>query len=222
MKSIIGERIGKEYGKGETAVAAVRDITFEIEAGEFVAIMGESGSGKSTLLSIVGALNKPTRGRLIVDDVDIYMLGQDEQADFRRNSIGFVFQNFHLIPYLTLAENTMLPLATLKASRKKKRAMADDALTRVGLLGKADRLPNQISGGEQERVAIARAIVNGPPIILADEPTGNLDSRNGLEVMRLLSDLNKEGATVVMVTHSAEYAHYARRVLHLSDGGLVS
>jgi putative ABC transport system ATP-binding protein len=221
VKRILGENIGKEYGKGEMAVAAVRDITFEIEAGEFVAIMGESGSGKSTLLSIVGALNKPTRGRLLVDDVDIYMLDQDEQADFRRNSIGFVFQNFHLIPYLTLAENTMLPLATLKASRKKKRAMADDALARVGLLGKADRLPNQISGGEQERVAIARAIVNRPPIMLADEPTGNLDSKNGLEVMKLLSGLNSEGSTVVMVTHSAEYAHYARRTLRLSDGGLV-
>ncbi len=221
MRTIIAENLSKEYGKGETAVTAVNNISFTIAGGEFVAIMGESGSGKSTVLSIVGALNKPTRGRLLVGDTDVYALGIDEQADLRRTSMGFVFQSFHLIPYLTLAENTMLPLATLRTSRKRKRAMAENALSRVGLLTKADRLPNQISGGEQERVAIARAIVNRPAIILADEPTGNLDSKNGVEVMKLLSGLNGEGATVVMVTHSADYAHYAGRVLRLADGELV-
>jgi len=221
MAHIEGIDLIKQYGAGEAAVLAVRDISFDIQSGEFVSIMGESGSGKSTLLSIIGALNTPTSGKLLVDGADVYHLGQEERADFRRQSLGFVFQNFHLIPYLTLAENVMLPLATLKTGKKKKVTMAEEALDRVGLLKKANRLPSQISGGEQERVAIARAIVNRPPILLADEPTGNLDSKTGAEIMRLLSNLNDEGATVVMVTHSVEYARYAGRMLLLSDGQLV-
>jgi putative ABC transport system ATP-binding protein len=221
MAHIEGIDLIKQYGAGEAAVLAVRDISFDIQSGEFLSIMGESGSGKSTLLSIIGALNTPTSGKLLVDGRDVYNLGQEERADFRRQSLGFVFQNFHLIPYLTLAENVMLPLATLKTGKKKKVAMAEEALDRVGLLKKANRLPSQISGGEQERVAIARAIVNRPPILLADEPTGNLDSRTGAEIMRLLSNLNDDGATVVMVTHSVEYARYAGRMLLLSDGQLV-
>ena len=221
MSYISGEHLVKQYATGEAAVLAVKDISFEIEAGEFVAVMGESGSGKSTLLSIVGVLNTPTSGRLVVGGSDVYRLGQEEQADFRKASLGFVFQSFHLIPYLTLAENVMLPLATMKAKTKKKLAMAEDALARVGLLGKAGRLPNQISGGEQERVAIARAIVNHPPILLADEPTGNLDSKTGADIMKLLTELNGDGTTVVMVTHSVEYARHAERILLLSDGQLV-
>ncbi len=221
MSYIRAEHLVKQYGAGEAAVLAVRDISFEIEPGEFVAVMGESGSGKSTLLSIIGALNTPTSGRLLVNDTDVYKLSQEEQADFRRISLGFVFQSFHLIPYLTLAENVMLPLAILKAKKKEKVLMAEEALARVGLLGKAGRLPNQISGGEQERVAIARAIVSRPPILLADEPTGNLDSRTGAEILRLLHMLNEQGTTIVMVTHSAEYARRAERVLLLSDGQLV-
>lgn len=221
MAHIEGIDLVKQYGSGEAAVLAVRDVTFDIQSGEFVSIMGESGSGKSTLLSIIGALNTPTSGTLLVDGTDVYNLGQEERADFRRESLGFVFQNFHLIPYLTLSENVMLPLATLKRGKKRKVAMAEEALNRVGLLKKANRLPSQISGGEQERVAIARAIVNRPIILLADEPTGNLDSKTGVEIMRLLSNLNKEGATVVMVTHSVEYARYAGRMLLLSDGQLV-
>jgi putative ABC transport system ATP-binding protein len=221
MSYISGKHLVKQYGTDESVVLAVRDISFEIEAGEFVAVMGESGSGKSTLLSIVGALNTPTSGRLLVNDTDIYRLGQEEQADFRKASLGFVFQSFHLIPYLTLAENVMLPLATMKAKTKKKLAMAEEALARVGLLGKAGRLPNQISGGEQERVAIARAIVNRPPILLADEPTGNLDSKTGADIMKLLTQLNGDGTTIVMVTHSVEYARHAERILLLSDGQLV-
>ena len=221
MAHIQGIDLIKQYGTGEAAVLAVRDISFDIQSGEFVSIMGESGSGKSTLLSIIGALNTPTSGKLLVDGSDVYHLGQEERADFRRQSLGFVFQNFHLIPYLTLAENVMLPLATLKTGKKKKVAMAEEALARVGLLKKANRLPSQISGGEQERVAIARAIVNRPPILLADEPTGNLDSKTGTEIMKLLSNLNDEGATVVMVTHSVEYARHAGRMLLLSDGQLV-
>lgn len=220
MKRIEAEKIVKRYGEGEAAVTALHEASFSIDAGDFVAVMGESGSGKSTLLSILGTLNTPTSGRLTVDEVDVYGLDQDERADLRRESIGFVFQNFHLIPYLTLTENVMLPLATTKEPKSKKRERALEALERVGLSAKAGRLPNQISGGEQERVAIARAIVNRPPILLADEPTGNLDSRTGKEIMGLISDLNQEGMTVIMVTHNPDYARYAQRVLRVSDGVL--
>jgi len=221
MIYIDAEKLVKQYGTGEATVTAVGGVSLQIEEGEFVAIMGESGSGKSTLLSMLGGLNSPTSGRFLVNGVEIYSLTSDERADFRKKSIGFVFQNFHLLPYLTLAENVMLPLAILKVGKKEKLTAAIDALARVGLQSKATRLPNQISGGEQERVAIARAIVNRPPIILADEPTGNLDTRTGAGVMKLLTTLNQQGITVIMVTHSSEYAHYARRLIRLSDGQLV-
>ncbi|MBE0558017.1 MAG: ABC transporter ATP-binding protein, partial [Proteobacteria bacterium] len=212
MKRIHAQHISKRYGTGDSAVSALKEVDFTIDEGEFVAVMGESGSGKSTLLSILGTLNSPTSGKLVVDDVDVYALGKDARADFRRESIGFVFQNFNLIPYLTLAENVMLPLATLKTRNAKKRAMAIAALERVGLSQKAARLPSQISGGEQERVAIARAIVGRPPIILADEPTGNLDSKTGKEIMGIFDGLNAEGMTIIMVTHNPDYAAYANRV----------
>ncbi len=221
MSYINAKRLTKEYGNGAATVTAVSGVNLGIDAGEFVAIMGESGSGKSTLLSMLGGLNAPTSGSFLVDGVDVYALTSDGRADFRKKSIGFVFQNFHLLPYLTLAENVMLPLAIVKMGRKQKLAAAVDALARVGLSEKATRLPNQVSGGEQERVAIARAIVNHPPIILADEPTGNLDTHTGSEIMKLLTALNREGITVIMVTHSNEYAHYARRLIRLSDGRVV-
>ena len=221
MSYIHAEELVKQYGTGEAVVTAVGGVSLQIDEGEFVAIMGESGSGKSTLLSMLGGLNSPTSGRFLVNKVEVYALTSDERADFRKKSIGFVFQNFHLLPYLTLAENVMLPLAILNASKKAKLSAATDALAHVGLGSKATRLPNQISGGEQERVAIARAIVNRPPIILADEPTGNLDTRTGGEIMKLLTVLNQEGITVIMVTHSNEYAHYARRLIRLSDGQLL-
>jgi putative ABC transport system ATP-binding protein len=221
MERIQAENISKQYGQGDSAVTALKDVSFTIDAGEFVAVMGESGSGKSTLLSILGTLNSPTSGRLMVDDTDIYALGKDQRADFRRESIGFVFQNFNLISYLTLAENVMLPLAVARASRAKKRTMALESLDRVGLLQKAGRLPSQISGGEQERVAIARAIVGRPPIILADEPTGNLDSKTGKDIMGLINVLSAEGMTIIMVTHNSEYAGYAHRVLRVADGVLA-
>ncbi|WP_025322429.1 ABC transporter ATP-binding protein [Deferrisoma camini] len=221
MSYLIAENLTKRYGSGDAAVLAVRGMTFSVEQGEFVAVMGESGSGKSTLLSILGALNTPTEGRYLVDDIDVYGLDSERQADFRREFLGFVFQSFHLVPYLTLAENVMLPLATVKAARNEKRRMAIEALDRVGLGGKADRLPSQVSGGEQERVAIARAIVNDPPILLADEPTGNLDTKTSQEIMGLLTRLNQEGTTVVMVTHSPDCAAYARRILRVVDGRVV-
>ena len=221
MDYMNAENLTKQYGSGEATVTAVDGVSFGINKGEFVAIMGESGSGKSTLLSMLGGLNSPTSGRLSLDGVDIYARTSDERADFRKTFIGFVFQNFHLLPYLTLAENVMLPLAIVNMGKKEKLSAAVDALARVGLQAKAARLPNQISGGEQERVAIARAIVNRPPIILADEPTGNLDTRTGTDIMKLLSALNHGGITVIMVTHSHDYAHCATRLIRLSDGHLV-
>ncbi len=221
MSAIRIENLVKRYGTGETAVMAVRGISFEVQSGEIIAVMGQSGSGKSTLLSMLGALNSPTSGKYKVDDIDVYALGQEERADFRRKFLGFIFQSFHLIPYLTVRENVMLPLAPVKLKGKVKRAMADEAIARVGLAGKGDRLPSQISGGEQERVAIARAIVNQPPILLADEPTGNLDTKTSREIMDLLQALNSDGMTIVMVTHNYECAQYAGKIIRLSDGLLV-
>jgi len=221
MSYIHAENLVKQYGTADAAVMAVGGMSFRIKMGEFVAVMGESGSGKSTLLSMMGALNTPTSGEYSVDGLEVYQLGQDQRADFRREFLGFVFQSFHLVPYLTLLENVMLPLATVKMSSKKKRALAEDALLRVGLNGKSHRLPGQTSGGEQERVAISRAIVNEPPLLFADEPSGNLDTKTTREVMDLLKNLNEEGMTIVMVTHSPECAGYARRMLRISDGLLV-
>ena len=220
MSYIIAENLTKTYGHGNAIVAAVDDISFRIEEGEFVGVMGESGAGKSTLLGMMGAMNAPTSGRLVVDDIDIYSLRQEQQADFRREFLGFIFQSFHLMPYLTVIENVMLPLVVVKAGKKKKRAMAQEALNKVGLGDKADRLPNQISGGEKERVAIARSIVNEPPVLLADEPTGNLDTKTTREIMELLLQLNHEGMTIIMVTHSPDCAGYAERILRVTDGKL--
>jgi len=221
MSYIEVDHIVKKYGEGEAAFVAVRGIGFDIDHGEFVAIMGESGSGKSTLLSMMGALNTPTSGRYRVDSIDVYDLTQDQRAEFRREYLGFIFQGFHLIPYLTVIENVMLPLAIVKVKSSEKREMAQDALKHVGLEGKEKRLPGEISGGEQERVAIARAIVNEPTILLADEPTGNLDTKTGRSIMDLFGSLNSDGMTIVMVTHSSEYAQYARGILRVSDGLLV-
>ena len=220
MSFITLENIVKTYGHGDSVVKALDGIDFTIRSGEFVAVMGESGAGKSTLLSVMGAMNTPCNGRYLVDDIDVYSLSAEQQADFRREYLGFVFQSFHLVPYLTVIENVMLPLTAIKMRRKEKEAMAMEAMRWVGLEGKAKRLPNQISGGESERVAVARAIVNNPPVLLADEPTGNLDTRNTREIMALLERLNVSGTTVVMVTHSADCAAHAQRILHVSDGRL--
>ncbi|MFC1535181.1 ABC transporter ATP-binding protein [Thermodesulfobacteriota bacterium] len=221
MSYIKADNLVKEYGRNESTFIAVKGMSFEIEQGEFVAVMGESGSGKSTLLSIMGALNTPTGGIYEVDDIDVYSLGQDQRAEFRREFLGFIFQSFYLIPYLTVLENIMFPLATLKMKGSEKRDMAEYALEQVGLNGKEDRLPGEISGGEQERVAIARAVVNEPTILLADEPTGNLDTRNSRVIMDLFQTMNRNGITIVMVTHSRECALNARRILRVSDGLLM-
>ena len=222
MSYIVADSLVKKYGDGDAAVSAIHEMSFQIDSGEFVGVMGESGAGKSTLLSIMGAMNAPTSGSFVVDDIDVYRLKSEQRADFRREFLGFVFQSFHLVPYLSVLENVMLPLAIIKLSKKKKHAMATNALAWVGLEKKADRLPNQISGGEMERVAIARAIVNEPPVLLADEPTGNLDTKTSKEIMELLQRLNGEGSTIIMVTHSPENAKYAQRLMHVSDGRLVS
>lgn len=221
MSFIVAKNLVKQYENGDATVSAISDISFQIESGEFIGIMGESGAGKSTLLSIMGAMNAPTSGNFMVDEIDVYSLGQEQRADFRREFLGFVFQSFHLLSYLTVAENVMLPLTTVKASRKQKRAMAEEALNNVGLNDKANRLPSRISGGEKERVAIARAIVNEPPVLLADEPTGNLDNKTKHKIMELLQKLNTRGVTIVMVTHSLQCAKYAQRILYVSDGLLV-
>ena len=221
MSYIVAENLSKQYGNGDAVVQAIHDMSFRIDAGQFIGVMGESGAGKSTLLAIMGAMNAPTSGRYLVDEIDVYELGQEQRADFRREFLGFVFQSFHLVPYLTVVENVMLPLATIKIGRKNKRAMAYQALKNVGLEGKASRLPGQISGGEKERVAIARAIVNDPPVLMADEPTGNLDTKTTQEIMVLFRRLSEGGTTIVMVTHSPECASYAQRILQVSDGVLV-
>ena len=218
MSYIQVENLTKQYGKGEASFMAVKGMSFQIRQGEFVAIVGESGSGKSTLLTMMGALNTPTTGRYVVDDIDVYSLGLDQRAKFRMEFLGFIFQSFHLIPYLNVMENVMLPLAIAKMKSKEKQEMAREALKHVGLSDKENRLPNEISGGEQERVAIARAVVNNPTILLADEPTGNLDTKTSREIMDLFHKLNETGITIVMVTHNTDCAGEAHRTLCVSDG----
>jgi putative ABC transport system ATP-binding protein len=221
MSQIEAQNLTKTFGGGDASVRAVSDISFEIAPGEFVGIMGESGAGKSTLLGMLGAMNAPSSGRLTVDGIDVYGLKADQRADFRREYLGFVFQSFHLVPYLTVIENVMLPLAVVRCPGRRKRDMAAQALAQVGLADKADRLPGEISGGEKERAAVARAIVNEPPVLLADEPTGNLDSKNSREIMQMFLRLNASGMTIIMVTHSPECAAYSRRILQISDGRLA-
>ena len=212
---------GKDFGDGDAKVTAVRKIDLSIEQGSFISIMGESGSGKSTLLAMLGGLLSPTRGQIVIEGIDLYSLSRTKLADFRREFMGFIFQSFQLVPYLNVLENVQLPLAVTHHSEEDQKTLALSALDKVGLKEKAHRLPNQISGGEQERVAIARAVVNEPPILFADEPTGNLDSRNSSEVMKLLTKLNSEGQTIVMVTHSRKNAEYGQRIVEVADGRLV-
>ena len=220
MSFVVAENVGKVYrpapGGPETRV--LEGVSFRVAEGEFVALMGPSGSGKTTLLTVVGAMNRPTEGSVAVDGIDVYALAEERRADFRREYLGFVFQQHHLMPYLSAVENVMLPLATVRRPAREKRERAQEVLERVGLGAKARRLPNQLSGGEQGRLAIARALVNRPPLLLADEPTGTLDTRTGEEVMRVFCDLNARGQTVLLVTHNPDNAGRAGRVLHLRDG----
>ena len=218
MSLITVQDVKKIYNGGEGEVTALGGITFEVTEGEFVALMGPSGSGKSTLLTMLGAMNPPTTGAIVIDDIDVYQLTSEKRADFRSEYLGFVFQQFQLVPYLTAMENVMLPLAITGKSNREQADMAANVLHKVGLEGKENRLPNQLSGGEQERVAIARAIVNEPPILFADEPTGALDSKNSEEIMNLFKALNAEGQTIIMVTHNPEFLADVKRAIFIKDG----
>lgn len=218
MSYIQANNIMMEFGNGSGRVAAVKGIDLSVKQGEFISVMGESGAGKSTFLSILGGLLSPTDGEILFEGINIYSLKKDKLADFRREFMGFIFQSFQLVTYLNVMENVLLPLAVTHYDEKEKQSLAMSALERVGLQDKSRRLPDQLSGGEQERVAIARAVVNAPPILFADEPTGNLDSRNSSDIMALLTKLNKEGQTVIMVTHSRTNAEYGHRIIEIADG----
>jgi len=212
--------VTKTYKGGDGVVEALKNVNLEIAEGEFLALMGPSGSGKSTLLSIIGGLNPPTSGKLIIDDIDVYALEPERLADFRHEYVGFVFQQYQLIPYLTALENVMLPLAITSRPGKEQREMAQTVLDKVGLGNKSNRLPNQLSGGEQNRVAIARAIVNQPALIFADEPTGSLDSKTAIELLELFQALNRDGLTIIMVTHNKENLAWVSRTVYIRDGVL--
>jgi putative ABC transport system ATP-binding protein len=217
------ENVSKQYAetaKGPT-VTVLADVNLCIREGEFISLMGQSGSGKSTLLTILGGMNRPSGGKVVVDGIDLYALGDERRADFRAEYLGFVFQQHHLMPYLNALENALLPLATMRLPSREKRQRGMAVLERVGLQSKATRLPNQLSGGEQGRLAIARAIVNEPPLLLADEPTGTLDSKTGDEIMRVFRELNDQGQTIFMVTHNPTNAELAHRTLHIRDGVLA-
>jgi putative ABC transport system ATP-binding protein len=213
--------VTKTYNGQSVPVHALHDITLHVAEGEFVAVMGPSGSGKSTLLTVLGAMNSPSQGEVTVDGIDVYGLSAERQADFRHEYIGFVFQQLQLLPYLTAMENVLLALAIGRMPKAEKVARAQEALARVGLGGKEGRLPYQLSGGEQGRVAVARAIVNQPPLLLADEPTGNLDQATGQQVLELLRELNAAGQTVIMVTHDLQAAQFAGRKVQILDGRIV-
>jgi putative ABC transport system ATP-binding protein len=217
------ENFSKTYYTGEVEVPAVKDVSLEIQPGEFVAIMGASGSGKSTMMNTIGCLDRPTAGRCLLDGVDIGGLDRDELADLRNEKIGFVFQGFNLLSRTSALENVELPLLYSRSGLRGhvQAELAFKALERVGLADRADHHPSQLSGGQQQRVAIARALVNQPALLLADEPTGNLDTNTSIEIMSIFQDLNRRGMTVVMVTHELDIARYTLRMVVMRDGRIV-
>lgn len=214
------ENITKTYGYFAERVVALKEISLQIGEGDFLAIMGPSGAGKTTLLTILGAMNRPTSGRVLIGNQDVYQLADRKLADFRNERIGFVFQQYHLVPYLTVLQNVLVPLAVAR-KKEEVREKGIKLLHQTGLEGKESRLPDRLSGGEQARVAMCRALINDPQIILADEPTGNLDSKTGAEIMHLFKGLNSQGHTILFVTHNVDIARVAKRIVHLSDGALV-
>jgi putative ABC transport system ATP-binding protein len=214
--------LSKVFRTDEVETTALNNVTLNIGAGEFVAVMGPSGCGKSTLLNILGLLDNPTGGELVINDVEVSKFNERNRTNLRKGNIGFVFQSFNLIDELTVFENIELPLLYLKVSATERRKRVEEVMERMKITHRRKHFPQQLSGGQQQRVAIARAVVTRPKLILADEPTGNLDSANGEEVMNLLTELNKEGTTIVMVTHSPSDAEKAHRIIQLFDGHVVT
>lgn len=216
------EKLTKKFRTSEVETIAVNNLDFEVEEGQFVAIMGPSGCGKTTLLNVLGLLDTPTSGKYILNGKDVTTLGERDRTYLRRGKIGFIFQSFNLIDELTVQENIELPLTYLKIKGDERKQKVLEIMRRMEISHRAKHFPHQLSGGQQQRVAIARAVVSSPDLILADEPTGNLDSKNGVEVMNILTELNKAGTTVVMVTHNQRDAGYAHRVIDMLDGEIIS
>lgn len=218
---IVLEKVSKTYDTGTVQVNALKALDLVISEGDFTAIMGPSGSGKSTLMNILGLLDRPSEGSFILDGVDTRSLDESQLANLRNQKIGFVFQNFNLLPRLNALRNVELPLLYAGISAKERRARARAALERVGLASHVNHRPNEMSGGQKQRVAIARALVNNPGLLLADEPTGNLDSGSGYEIIDLFQELHRQGSTIVLVTHEPEIARHTRNIIHFRDGRLV-
>jgi len=215
-------KLTKVFRTDEIETLALNEVNFEVKKGEFAAIMGPSGCGKSTLLNIIGLLDNPSNGSYFFDNTDVANFRESQRTNLRKGNIGFVFQSFNLIDELNVFENVELPLLYLKIGTRERKEMVTKVLERMSIAHRAKHFPQQLSGGQQQRVAIARAVVANPKLILADEPTGNLDSKNGLEVMNLLTELNREGTTIVMVTHSMHDAGFAHRIINLFDGQVVT
>ena len=215
---LLTEDVHKWYELGETRVHALRGVSLAVERGGFVAIMGASGSGKSTFMNILGCLDRPSSGRFVLDGTDVSLLGKREVAAIRNRALGFVFQGFNLLARTTALENVQLPTLYAHLPREDRERRAQEALALVGLEGRAQHFPSQLSGGQQQRVAIARALVNRPAVLLADEPTGNLDSRTAVEILEIFQDLNERGLTIVLVTHENDIAQFARRIVVFRDG----
>jgi ABC transporter. len=218
---ILTENITKVYKNGSIQLAALNGISLQVAPGEFVAVMGPSGCGKSTLMNILGCLDKMTSGRYILNGKDVSTLDGNELARIRNKEIGFIFQSFNLLPRMTILENVELPMVYAGVPSKERRERALEALEKVGLADRIKHRPNEISGGQRQRVAIARAIVNNPSIILADEPTGNLDTKATVEIMKIIQKLNDDGATILMVTHEPDVANFARRIIRMRDGSIT-
>ncbi len=214
------KKVSKTYGQGAAKVAALVNVSFRVDEGDFIAIMGPSGSGKSTLLNVIGGLDYPSSGEVILDGKRIDNLDENDFVDIRRNKIAYVFQQYHLLPSLTALENVMLPLTFCGLEKEEKKAL--EILKEVGLDERAEHKPGQLSGGEQQRVAIARALVNSPSLILADEPTGNMDQKTGMEILEVFRQLNRDGHSIIMVTHNAEIARHAGQTIVLQDGQIVN
>lgn len=222
MEMLRLENIYKQYNQGELSVTALNNINLTVSEGEFVSIMGSSGSGKSTMMNILGCLDTATSGKYYLDGIDITNEKKEKLSYIRNKKIGFVFQSFNLIPRTSAIKNVELPMIYAKVGRNERRKRAEELLKKVGLGARMNHMPNEVSGGQRQRIAIARALANNPPIILADEPTGNLDTASSIEIMELFTELNNEGATVIVVTHEDDIAEFTKRIVRFKDGQIIS